>query len=248
MKLYLFSLLISMASSLSAQGPLRFELKLVEKQAKECVATFEYPEILSAETSEAQARINAGILRVLLRSAAWPVRDSGFESLSAYADGFVKGCGTPQTRPGNVRPYLHKRVTIYRYTPPVLSFKCDSDEDDGGAHPFGTTFFINFNGRTGQSITLKDLVKDGSLPKLEALAESRFRSDRNLSPNESLSAAYYTFPGDQFRLNENFGLGEEQLTFFFNAYEIGPGALGSAKIEIRYPILRSIFKLDLSGN
>src|SRR5690348_11965023 len=48
MKLSLFSPLISMASSLSAQGPLRFELKLVEKQAKECVATFEYPEILSA--------------------------------------------------------------------------------------------------------------------------------------------------------------------------------------------------------
>jgi hypothetical protein len=66
-----------------AQGPLRFELKRFEKKTTGCVITFEYPEIISAASPQARDRINAGILRVLLRASDWPAADSGARSLDA---------------------------------------------------------------------------------------------------------------------------------------------------------------------
>ncbi|HEY2014547.1 MAG TPA: hypothetical protein VGH38_13645, partial [Bryobacteraceae bacterium] len=95
--------------------------------------------------------------------------------------------------------YQHKRVTIFRYTPPILSFRCDADEDGGGVHPFGTTFFVNFESRTGQAIRITDLLREGALPEFTSITEATFRREHDLSSTESLSKGY-NFPGDRFRL------------------------------------------------
>ena len=147
MPLRLITLVFSMCFLVVAQGPLRFELKRIEKKTTRCVVTFEYPEVISAASPQARDRINAGILRVLLRRSDWPAPDSGFRSLEAYANDFLTFCAS-ESRP----LYQHKRVMIFRYTPPILSFRFDAHEDAGGVHPFGTTFFVNFESRTGQVI------------------------------------------------------------------------------------------------
>ena len=212
MGLRVVAFLISIAFSICAQEPLRFERKIIQTRTTGCIATFEYPEIVTAGSSRARDRINSGILDVLLRQTDWPSRASGFRSLTAYIDDFVKDCAALPTRPRQA--YVHKGITIFRYTPPVLSFRCVASEDDGGAHPFGTTFFANFDSSTGKAITMNDLVKEGSLPKLESLADVHFRGERNLPATESLSERSYNFPGDRFKLNDNFGIGEEHLVFF----------------------------------
>ena len=65
-----------------------------------------------------------------------------------------------------------------------------------------------------------------------------------MSSTESLSEQSYNFPGDRFRLNDNFGIGERELVFLFNTYEIGPGAMGATEITIPYP-LRDLIKPEL---
>jgi len=147
MVIRLITLVFSMCFFAIAQGPLRFELKRIEKKTTRCVITFVYPEVISAASPQARDRMNAGILRVLLRRSDWPAPDSGFRSLEAYANDFMTFCAS-EGRP----LYQHKRVTIFRYTPPILSFRCDAEEDAGGVHPFGTTFFVNFESRTGRVI------------------------------------------------------------------------------------------------
>src|SRR5579859_5535994 len=92
MRLQLPAFLILMASPAWAQESLRFQRQIVEKHTTGCVATFEYPEIITAGTSQARDRINAAILHVLLRKTEWPAPDSGFPSLDAYANDFIKGC------------------------------------------------------------------------------------------------------------------------------------------------------------
>jgi len=236
--------LISIAFSICAQEPLRFERKIIQTRTTGCIATFEYPEIITAGSPQARDRINSGILDLLLRQTGWPSHASGFRSLRAYIDDFMKSCAAHPTR--YKQAYVHKRVTIFRYTPPVLSFRCVASEDAGGVHPFGTTFFTNFDSSTGKAITMNDLVKEGSFPKLESLAEAHFRGERNLSATDSLSERSYNFPDDRFKLNDNFGIGEEQLVFFFNTYEIGPGAMGSSEIKLRYQNVQSLLKIDLS--
>jgi hypothetical protein len=155
----------------------------------------------------------------------------------------MTSCGEPQREARDL--YEHKVVTIFRYTPPILSFRCDADADAGGVHPFGTTFFVNFESSTGKTIALTDLVREGALAKLASVAEANFRQEYKLSSTESLSERSYSFPSDRFRLNENFGIGERELVFFFNTYEIGPGAMGAAKIEMPYQQLKGLLKIDL---
>jgi hypothetical protein len=238
----LILLTISIASLGIAQGPLRFELRHVEKKTKACVISFEYPEIISAASPQARNRINAGILRVLLRRSDWPASDSGFQSLDAYANAFLENCAEFQTEPQARALYERKFVRIFRFTPPFLSFRCDADEDAGGVHPFGTTFFVNFESSTGKTVVITDLVRENALAKLQSVAETIFRRDHKLSPTENLSEQSYNFPGGHFKLNDNFGLGEREMLFLFNAYEIGPGAMPATEIRIPYPLIRWLLK------
>ena len=244
MTLRLIVLTISMVYWGGAQGPLRFELKRFEKKTTGCAVTFEYPEIISAASPQVRDRMNAGILGVLLRRSEWPASDSGVRSLDAYANVFLKECADFQKQPEARELYEHKLVTIFRYTPPILSFRCEADEDGGGVHPFGTTLFVNFESSNGKAVVITDLLREGALAKLESVAEANFRRDHKLSATERLSE-HYRFPGDHFRLNDNFGIGERELVFLFNTYEIGPGAMGATEITIGYPQIRDLLKPDL---
>jgi hypothetical protein len=158
----------------------------------------------------------------------------------------MKFCAEFQHRPDARGLFEHKRVTIFRYTPPVLSFRIEAEEDGGGVHPFGTTFYANFESSTGKPITMADLVKEGALTNLESLAEATFRREHRFSPTESLAEQSYGFPGNRFRLNDNFGIGEKELVFLFNTYEIGPGTMGETKIKLPYHYdLVKLLKVDL---
>lgn len=233
----------------SAAEPLRFEVKRVEKKTPGCVITFEYPEVLSAASLQARNRINAGLLHLLMRRTGFPGSDSGVHSLDEYATVFLGECRQFHEATEGKAPdrelYEHKLITILRYTAPILSFQCDASEDAGGAHPFGTTFFINFQSDTGKTLTMADLLEDGALPKLEAMAEAELRRDHRLSPTDKLSEQGYNFPDDRFRLNENFGVGERALLFLFNTYEIAAGAMGPTEIRIPLVQTRGLLKRDL---
>jgi hypothetical protein len=93
-------------------------------------------------------------------------------------------------------------------------------------------------------VVITDLLREGGLAKLESVAEANFRRDNKLSSTQSLSESY-TFPGGRFRLNDNFGIGERNLVFLFNTYEIGPGAMSATEIKIAYPLIRDLLKPDL---
>jgi hypothetical protein len=245
MVLRLIGLTVWMVYSGIAQGPLRFELKRVEKKTTSCVITLEYPEIISAATSQARERMNAGILRVLLRRTDWPANDSGLATIETYAKEFMTYCAEYQKGPQPHPLQEHKMVTIFRYTPPILSFKCDADEDGGGVHSFGTTFFVNLESSTGKTITLTELLSEGALAKFESVAEAKFRRDYKLSPTESLEEHGFGFSGDRFKLNDNFGIGEREVVFIFNTYEIGAGAMGPTELTIPQVFVHDLFRPDL---
>jgi hypothetical protein len=238
----LIVLTVSMVCLGGAQGPLRLEIKRIEKKSADCHVSFEYPEIISAPSPQVRDRINAGILRLLLRETSGPASESGVRSLDAYANVFLERCAEFQKRPEARGLYERKRVSSLRNTPPVLSFRVDADEDGGGVHPFGTTVFVNFESATGKTIGLADFLKEGALAKLESIAEANFRKEQKLSSSDRLSESGYSFPGDRFRLNDNFGIGERELVFLFNTYEIGPGAMGATTITIFNQQIRELLK------
>jgi hypothetical protein len=229
-----------------AQGPLGYETKRIEKKSAGCVVSFEYPEITSAASPQVRDRINAGVLGVMMRSSGWPAPDSGARSLDAYVKMSFEGCaqfhnwakGTVADR----ELYEHKIIEVFRSSPPVFSLQCVADEDGGGVHPFGTTFYVNFYSGTGKSVKLADVLQPGALPRLRSIAELQFRKDHKLSVTESLSNTGFSFPGDAFQLNDNYGIGEKALVFVFNTYEIAAGAMGETRIEIPYADMSHLLK------
>ena len=60
---------------------------------------FEYLEIISAASPQVGDRVNAGIVRVLLRQSNWPAADSVTRSLDAYADVFLKSAPGSKKNP-----------------------------------------------------------------------------------------------------------------------------------------------------
>jgi hypothetical protein len=245
MMLRLILLTVSLLSLAVAQAPLRIEPKRIEKKLPGCIVTFEYPEIISAVSPQARDRMNAEILRVLLRRVDWPAFNSGARSLDAYANVFLEGCAAVESEPAARGLYDHKVVGTFRYTPPILSFRCDSDADSGGVHPYGTTWFVNLDSRTGKAIHITDLLRQGALRKLESIAEAIFRRDHNLSSTENLAEQAWNFPGHRFRLNDNFGIGDSELVFVFNTYEIAAGAMGATEIKIPYRRIRDLLNPNL---
>ena len=242
--LRLITVTVWLAALAVAQGPLRYETRRIEKNSPGCVVSFEYPEIISAASPEVRDRINAGILGVLLRRSDWPASDSGVRSLDAYAKTFVEYCEQFHTWSKKRPLYERKAVKFFRATPPVFSFQCVADADAGGVHPFGTTFYVNFESKTGKPVKLIDILKPGALGRLASLAESHFREDHKLSATESLLENGFNFPSDRFKLNDNYGIGDKALVFLFNTYEIAAGAMGPTEIKIPYTDMRQLLKPD----
>jgi hypothetical protein len=69
-----------------------------------------------------------------------------------------------------------------------------------------------------------------------------------LSSSESLSDQGYNFPGGHFKLNDNFGVGEKDLLFVFNTYEIAAGAAGPTEIVMPYQAIWSLLKPICNSN
>ena len=156
-----------------------------------------------------------------------------------YANRFVTTVGTNHGE-------LTKSVEVLRDTAPVISLKCYEWGFSGGAHGWSSLSYLNFDLVTGEPVKLSAILKEGALPRLTSIAEGYFRKVRENPPAGSLSDAGFTFPGNQFKLNDNFGLSETSLFFTFNDYEIGPHTMGSTTIEIPLDEIRYLMQLDFT--
>jgi hypothetical protein len=86
------------------------------------------------------------------------------------------------------------------------------------------------------------MLRPGALARLAFLAEMNFRKDHKLSATESLSESGFNFPGDTFKLNDNYAIGDKALIFLFNTYEIAAGAMGETEVKIPYADMRDLLK------
>ena len=139
--------------------------------------------------------------------------------------------------------FLERKVFVLRNTPEILSTSLSERTFTGGAHGMSTVTFSNLDPRTGESIPLSDVLVDGYEAKLLPLAEARFREVRGIEDAVSLTDAGFTFfDNGVFALTDNCALGEDALTFYYNAYEVAPYALGSTEIVLRHDELNGLLK------
>jgi hypothetical protein len=123
--------------------------------------------------------------------------------------------------------YINRSLTVMNQNAKWITL-CERDESfTGGAHPNTYVQYRIIDKRDGKQVTVADLFDPTVMPKVLELAETAFRSERGINPNQSLQEAGFWFKESRFALNDNFFISEDGITFFFNAYEVGPYTLGS---------------------
>ena len=139
--------------------------------------------------------------------------------------------------------FLERKAFVVNNAPDILCLSFASRSFMGGAHGNATITFENFNPRTGERVELADLFVNGYEAKLLMLAEARFRDVRAIEEGMNLPDAGFSFSENgTFTLSDNFAIEKDSLTFYYNAYDVAPYALGPTELTLSYDELDGLLK------
>ena len=100
----------------------------------------------------------------------------------------------------------------------------------GGAHGTYEVYFLNLDKKRSRFLTLADVFRSGYQSVLNTAVESHMGEKPG---NDTSSNPYY---------NDNFALLNDDILFYYNAYEITPYSNGPTEVKIPYGDLKSILK------
>ncbi len=112
----------------------------------------------------------------------------------------------------------------------IISIQGSNENYLGGAHGNHWKKILNFDAKTGKTLTQKDIITN--YPEFLKVAEIWFRKTREIPAGADLEKEGYLFTDNQFKLPENIGFTEKGLILIYNPYEAGPYSMG----EIKYTI------------
>jgi len=117
----------------------------------------------------------------------------------------------------------------------------------GGAHGLETRNYYNYDLKTGNLITEKDLFKPDFQAELSEIIKKRIVEDSKEVKEEKdtepiLSLEDTDFWADAIKPNGNFYITDESINYVFNPYEIAPYYIGQTEVSIPFSRLKNILK------
>lgn len=106
----------------------------------------------------------------------------------------------------------------------IWCYSCDSYIYTGGAHGLGTTVCFVYDVANSKPIALNEVFKEDSLPDVLKLITERIGKKGNAD-------AYWM---ELVTVSENFAVGENGITWYYNPYEIAPYYIGTTAVTIPY--------------
>lgn len=129
---------------------------------------------------------------------------------------------------------IQSHVQLYQKN--LLVYRTRYEEYTGGAHGIYTTTFLNLDLRTLKPIHLDDLFADGYEEALTDLLWNQLMADNRVATREELENLGYGSTGD-LAPTENFYIGRDGITFYYNVYDIAPYVMGATEISLPYEIM-----------
>lgn len=100
----------------------------------------------------------------------------------------------------------------------------------GGAHPNSVVSFLNFDPRTGEALSVDQLVLDEAA--LLKLTEQKFTEYHEVEKDVSLlDDGRFFLPETGFFLANAIGFKDDKFWVIYNPYEIGPYVMGYTELE-----------------
>lgn len=115
------------------------------------------------------------------------------------------------------------------------------DYYEGGAHGISQQLTLNFDNATGHVLTLNDIMVPGYESRLNELLLQALIKHTDTKDIEDLRKRGYLYSMDIF-IPENYILGEDELTFIYNPYEIAPYSEGLIEIKINNDKLKDLLR------
>jgi hypothetical protein len=129
---------------------------------------------------------------------------------------------------------MEGRVQLYEKS--LLVYRFYYDEYTGGAHGMRAAIYINIDLNRKCPLTLDDVFAGDYKEALTDLIWNQLMADNNAATREELEEMGYGSTGE-IAPTENFYLNHEGITFFYNAYDITPYAMGSTAVSIPFDLL-----------
>jgi hypothetical protein len=210
-----------------------------------CCATvfIEYPEITNAPSDTARDSLNAAISGQLLSTYE---ADSSITEVAQIAERFIEEFSEllSETASASLPEWETRHdVSVMLNDYGVLTLEFFWQAYTGGAHPNSTTHFVNYDIAAGQQLTLQDILIDDYEVSLTDRATDIFREARGLSDDISLTEAGFWFEDGLFSLTDNFAIGLEGLTFYYNPYDIAPYAMGPTEFTLPYELITDLIRM-----
>ena len=139
--------------------------------------------------------------------------------------------------------YSKTKASVEYQDKNYLSLKISNESFSGGAHPNYFTNYFVINKNTGKEILLKELFKPNFEKELNEVVSKEFRKVRGIKSNNSLSEEGYWFEDTQNIFNDNFGISEKGILFYYNPYDVAPYSYGPTIVKIPYSEIESIINL-----
>jgi len=231
------------------KAKIRFGMVKYEKQSERCDSTgcakllLEYPEIKSSFNKAVKDSLDNYILNSLLDNYSQQMQQKSIDEMSKIF--LMDYDGARNDFPDYVIPWeINNTISVIFNANFIASFQSEFYHFTGGAHGNSGTYFANFDSRDGRKIHLSDLLLSDYKDGLNKIAENIFRREKILDLSTSLEEAGYWFADNKFSLNENFGIKNDGLVFFFNSYEIAPYSMGPSEVLIPYSDIKSLIRKD----
>lgn len=164
------------------------------------------------------------------------------EAAQNFVDGYNEFVEDESTRYVSAAWVKNISSQIHLNTPRLLSLCTRFYEYTGGAHGHTVAIWSNFDPLEMRKIELSDIIQETKFSILTQVAEQYFRSEENLADTATLAKDFF-FANGIFALNNNFGLTDSTLIFYYNEYEIKPYAKGPTEIQIPYREIDDILSL-----
>lgn len=132
---------------------------------------------------------------------------------------------------------------VQLYTKQLLVYRIDYNEYTGGAHGIYMSSFLNMNLQTLSPIRLDDLFVNDYSEALTDLLWNQLMADNKVTSRQELEDMGYVTTGN-LEPTENFYLGKEGITFYYNVYDIAPYVMGPVKITLPYEMMQHLLSDD----
>jgi hypothetical protein len=217
--------------------PLSFSKACGDCNGEPCVtADIESLRVVFAKNPHAADRINAAIANWALQLDNGKVAKTMREAVEQFVNRLCQPLEADAKKyPESFGPPWNetRTLSIEHVSARVLCLSLLEVEYTGGAHPGESLRYQNFRVATGRRIKLSDIFKPGFEKSLNAIAERDLPAD----------PSFYTFQEGHFKLNNNFCIGANGLTFHFQSHEI-TSTNGGDTLLLPYSDLKDLLRPD----